>query len=218
MDKEKISVCSLIDAEKTYGKNHRVLGPLSLTVHSGEILGVRGFNGAGKSTLLKLLAGVVKPDGGAVTLSPETKGKIGYVPQDIALYEELTGLDNLKFWGRVCGMRKNEINDRSSWLLERVQLTSKAGERVAGYSGGMKRRLHLITALMGSPNLLLLDEPTVGADRQSVKLIISTLQHFAELGCAVVIISHHEGELESVSHRIITMDKGILEKEEENEL
>ena len=207
-------LCVLTEAEKRYDRDPPALGPVSLEVRPGEILGVRGPNGAGKSTLLGLMAGTLRPDRGTCVRSPQAEGHIGYVPQDLSLYHTLTGLDNLKFWGLAGGLPRKAISARSRWLLERLDLTDRGNDTVSAYSGGMQRRLHLATALMATPRLLLLDEPTVGADEHSAELILSMLEHLRDRNCAVVLISHSPGELERVCSRILTLESGLVTGEE----
>lgn len=203
------ALCRLDGVVKCYGPNTpAALGPISLEVHAGEILGVRGPNGAGKSTLMGVLAGVLRPDSGAVEYGQGVRESIGYVPQELSLYSTLSGLDNLRFWGAACGLPRKAIAARSRWLLERMELSGKGRQPVSAYSGGMKRRLHLASALMVTPRLLLLDEPTVGADGHSARLILDTLVHLRDMGCGVVLISHQAGELERVCGRILALEGG----------
>ncbi len=202
-------MCTLRQVEKRYGRHAApVLGPISLTLSQGEVLGVRGANGAGKSTLLSILAGVLRPDAGEYRLAPEAVGRVGYVPQELSLYHTLTGLENLRFWGMACGLPRRAIAVRSRWLLERLDLGDKGKLPVSAYSGGMQRRLHLASALMVTPKVLLLDEPTVGADARSVELILSMVEHLREMGCAIAMISHQPGELERVCSRVLTLHNG----------
>lgn len=200
-------LCTLTGVEKRY-RGVSVLGPLSLTLPAGEALGVRGPNGAGKSTLLSLMAGVLKPETGEISYASGVLGRIGYVPQELSLYTALTGLENLRFWGLAWGLPSKAVAARSRWLLERLELSEKGAQPVSAYSGGMKRRLHLATALMVTPRLLLLDEPTVGADSRSIELIFSLLSHLKGQGCAIALTSHHTGELEQVCDRILTLERG----------
>ena len=213
MDSDR-QVCALRDVEVWYSRTSPSLGPLSLTVWPGEVIGSRGPNGAGKSTLLSLLAGALRPDRGECRLAPETAGHVGYVPQDLSLYQELTGLDNLKFWGLANGLPSRAVRARSRWLLEQLDLTEKGNVRVSAYSGGMQRRLHLASALMVTPKLLLLDEPTVGADAHSAQRILGMITHLARQGCAVLLISHIPQELESTCSRILNMNEGLVVREE----
>ncbi|MCR5370676.1 MAG: ABC transporter ATP-binding protein [Clostridium sp.] len=187
-----------------------VLGPVSLAVRPGEVLGLRGENGAGKSTLMGILSGSFAPDEGECLYGEGVPGHIGYVPQELSLYEDMTGLENLRFWGMAAGLSGKMIPVRSSWLLSRFALEEKAKEPVRSYSGGMKRRLHMASALMLTPRLLLLDEPTVGADTASVEIILKTARHIADMGNSVVIISHQPGELEMISDRILILSAGKI--------
>lgn len=205
-------VCALTGAEKRFG-GAPVLGPLDLEIYAGEALGVRGPNGAGKSTLLGLMAGVLRPDRGVCVRSAQAEGATAYLPQDLSLYPSLTGLENLKFWGLAWGLPGKAVAARSRWLLERLELSDKGRQKVSAYSGGMQRRLHLATALMVTPRLLLLDEPTVGADAHSAGLILDMIAHLRDMGCAVVLVSHREGDLERVCGRILTLEGGRPVKE-----
>lgn len=204
----------LEQVEKRFGAGGPGVGPLSLSLGQGEALGLQGRNGAGKSTLLKLLAGLYRPDRGTLERPDSWRRRTAYVPQEIALYESLTGWDNLRFWGRVCGLPRKAIPIRSRWLLEQLGLLDRAADPVGAYSGGMQRRLQLATALMASPQLLLLDEPTAGADPQSVEQILNLLTHLRGQGCTMVLISHHRAELERVCSRIVTLEQGLVMEEE----
>ena len=207
-------LCVLEQAEKWYDRSTPALGPVSLEIRTGEILGIRGPNGAGKSTLLGLMAGSLRPDRGACIRSPQAENHTGYVPQELSLYHTLTGLDNLRFWGYANGLPRKAVSARSRWLLEQLDLSGRGRDIVSTYSGGMQRRLHLATALMATPRLLLLDEPTVGADEHSAGLILSMLKRLQSQNCAVVFISHLPGELERVCSRILTLDAGRVTGEE----
>lgn len=202
-------LCALENAEKRYRRREApALGPLSLRVYQGEVLGVRGPNGAGKSTLLGLLAGVLRPDGGMIQYAPGVRGHIGYVPQELSLYSGLTGLENLRFWALACGLPRGAARPRSLWLLRQLGLEEKGAQPVSAYSGGMKRRLHLATALMATPRLLLLDEPTAGADDDSAALILRLIAHMRGQGCGIVLTSHRAGELETACGRVLTLRDG----------
>lgn len=209
----KKTACSVQKVEKSYKTNSRILGPVSLNVYEGEILGLRGANGAGKSTLLKIMSGVITPDIGSCMWSKSAKENLAYVPQDIALYMTLSGMENLEFWGAVHGLPRSVLKTRSRWLLEKMGLSEKAEMPVNSYSGGMCRRLHFASGLVASPKLLLLDEPTVGADAQSADIILSMLKPIKDTGCAIVLVTHQQGELEKVCDRIITLEKGCIAEE-----
>lgn len=200
--------------EKRFGPGGPGVGPLSLVLDQGEVLGLQGRNGAGKSTLLKVLAGLYRPDRGTVERPPQWERFTAYVPQEIALYESMSAWDNLQFWGRVYGMPSKILPVRGRWLLEQLDLLDRARDTVGAFSGGMQRRLQLATALMASPQLLLLDEPTAGADPQSVEQILSLLLHLRGQGCTMVLISHHRPELERVCNRIVTLDQGMVVEEQ----
>ena len=210
-----VPLVSLENVTKRYArKGAPALGPLSLQVYPGQVLGIRGPNGAGKSTLMGLLAGSLQPDSGRVVYGPDVKGRIGFVPQDLSLYSELTCSENVKFWGIAGGLPAGAIPRRTEWLLKELDLEGLGDRKVSTLSGGMKRRLHLASALMVTPSLLLLDEPTVGADASSIRLILQLLQHFASRGCGVVLISHLEGELETACTKIIRLEKGQMTGED----
>lgn len=200
--------------EKRFGPGGPGVGPLSLVLEQGEVLGLQGRNGAGKSTLLKVLAGLYRPDRGVVERPSQWERLTAYVPQEIALYESLSAWDNLRFWGRVYGMPSKILPVRGRWLLEQLDLLDRGKDTVGAFSGGMQRRLQLATALMASPRLLLLDEPTAGADPQSVEQILSLLLHLRGQGCTMVLISHHRPELERVCNRIVTLDQGMVVEEQ----
>ena len=173
-------------------------------------MGIRGANGAGKSTLLKIMAGIMTADSGSIQMPAEIQKAIGYVPQDIALYEGLSGRHNLEFWAGIYGLFGKQKTLRIDWLLNEVGLSDKADVRVQSYSGGMRRRLNLAAALLVTPRLLLLDEPTVGADVPSVEVMLSIMERMRKQGVTVVFISHRDDELERVSDRILTLAKGKI--------
>ena len=148
-----VPLVSLENVTKRYArKGAPALGPLSLQVYPGQVLGIRGPNGAGKSTLMGLLAGSLQPDSGRVVYGPDVKGRIGFVPQDLSLYSELTCSENLKFWGIAGGLPAGAIPRRAEWLLKELDLEGLGDRKVSTLSGGMKRRLHLASALMVTPS------------------------------------------------------------------
>lgn len=212
MDSGNPELCALTGVEKRYG-GAPVLGPVTLSLRAGEVLGIQGPNGAGKSTLLDIMAGVLAPDKGRCAYADPAQGRIGYVPQELSLYSALSGMENLRFWGLACGLPAKAAGVRARWLLGQLGLEDKAAQSVSAYSGGMKRRLHLATALMATPAVLLLDEPTVGADDTSVELILAMLRRLRDRGCAVAMTSHRAGELERICTRLITLEAGRLVSE-----
>lgn len=208
-------ICTLHKISKSYQKNMPSVLDISLDIYANEILGIRGANGAGKSTLMGILAGSIKADRGDIVFAPDIKQHIAFVPQELSLYEDLSGFDNLKFWGLALGMPTEQINIRIRWLLSQLNLFEKSHAVVSTYSGGMKRRLHFASALMLTPKLLLLDEALVGADDFSIELIIRMILHLKQQGSTIVMSSHDVSRLESVCNRIITMNLGqILEVKE----
>lgn len=202
-------ICKLSNIDKSY-RDNKSLDNISLDIYSGEVLGIRGINGAGKSTLLGILAGCIRADSGVINFSEGIKNHISFVPQELSLYHDLTGFENLKFWGLTLGMHQEQIKIRSRWLLSQLNLFEKRNDIVSAYSGGMKRRLHLATALMLTPKLLLLDEPTVGADNFSIELITNMIKHLQKQGTGIVLSSHQTGELELMSNRIVTLSLGKI--------
>ena len=205
------ALCTLSEVKKSFAKGARgVLNGVSLSIYGGEILGIRGKNGAGKSTLIELLADITSPDAGERTYGEGVRGKIAYVPQELSLYESMTGLQNLAFWGIAVGLPAKTIRTRSRWLLETLDLSDRGKDRVDTYSGGMKRRLHLASALMKTPALLLLDEPTVGADAESIKTILALLENLKRQGCGIVLISHLSEDLSKVCDRVVTLEDGRI--------
>ena len=200
-------VLSLNNITVDYGRE-RILDHVSLDVRAGEVLGIRGRNGAGKTTLIGVMAGTVKPDSGTRTEAEGLSGSVCYVPQDIALYPSLTGRQNLEFWAEAYGLFGKRRKARMDYLLDLMSLKEKANKRVETYSGGMKRRLNMAAALVITPKLLLLDEPTVGADVRSVRTMQRIILDTAAIGTGVVLISHQAGEIEQLCDRILTLTDG----------
>jgi ABC-2 type transport system ATP-binding protein len=200
---------------KCYGKREVVRG-VSFHVRKGESFGLLGPNGAGKSTTISMISGLISSDHGdvevggvSVNKNPmEVKKKIGVVPQDIALYPTLTARENLKFWGRMYGLRGSEVNKRTDEVLEIVGLTDRANEKIEGYSGGMKRRINIGAALLHKPELLIMDEPTVGIDPQSRNHILETVKQLNKAGMTVIYTSHYMEEVEYLCDRIAIIDHG----------
>lgn len=203
------TVLSLKDIVVSYG-GERVLDGVSLDVRAGEVLGICGRNGAGKTTLISVMAGTLKPASGEVIRSAELRGQTCLVPQDIALYPSLTGRQNLDFWAETYGLTGKRKRARVDYLLGLMDLKEKANKRVETYSGGMKRRLNMAAGLVITPKLLLLDEPTVGADDRSVSVMLGTVRRMSERGTAVVLITHITADREGVCDRVVTLDGGKL--------
>ena len=189
---------------------------VSFTLESGQLLSLLGPNGAGKTTTVSMLAGVVAPDRGDVLVDGHrlsgdvdpAKRRIGLVPQDVALYEELTARDNLRFFGGLYGFGGAVLDRAIASVLDLVGLADRARDRVNTYSGGMKRRLNLAAGLLHDPDVLLLDEPTVGVDPQSRHAIFENLQQLKRRGKAILYTTHYMEEAERLSDRIVIMDHG----------
>ena len=201
--------------KKSYGKLTAVDG-VSLEARAGETIGLLGPNGAGKTTTVSMIAGLLRPDSGEVLIdgSPlrddtdPTKRKIGLVPQDIALYDELSAHDNLTFFAALYELGGATAKVRIKDALELVGLSDRAKDRVGTFSGGMKRRLNLAAALLHDPQLLLLDEPTVGVDPQSRNAIFDNLLTLKARGKTLVYTTHYMEEAERLCDRIIIIDHG----------
>lgn len=205
------------DLRKSYGDLTAVDG-MSLAVKPGEIYGLLGPNGAGKTTTLSMVCGLTRPDAGVVRINGEDLRKdirksrafLGFVPQDIALYEELNARENLQFWGRLYGLSGKKLTCVIDRVLDRVGLADRAKEPIRAYSGGMKRRINLAAALLHEPRLLLLDEPTVGIDPQARLHILDIVRDAASAGAAVLYTTHLLEEAEKLCTRIGIMDRGRL--------
>ena len=187
-------------------------------IAAGETYGLLGPNGAGKTTTVSMICGLLDANNGEVvvagrpvdTKSTDAKAAIGYVPQEIALYPDLTANENLRFFGRLYGLRGADLAQRVDEVLEVVALRERAGERVDHYSGGMKRRLNIAAGLLHSPKLLVLDEPTVGVDPQSRNAILENVEKLAAGGVAVLYTTHYMEEAERLCDRVGIMDHGRL--------
>jgi ABC-2 type transport system ATP-binding protein len=196
----------------------RAVDSVSFEVRPGEIYGLLGPNGAGKTTTISMIAGLLKPDAGDVIVAgtpfwsdpQKAKRIMGVVPQDLAIYEELTGRENLEFWGRMAGLSSGDAKSRATELLEALTLTDRAKDAVKNYSGGMKRRINLGCALLHRPKLLLLDEPTVGIDPQARLNILEFIRNLRASGTAILYTTHYLEEAESLCQRIGIIDHGRL--------
>ena len=205
------------DLSKRFGEILAV-DRVSFEVSKGEIYGLLGPNGAGKTTTISLVCGLLKPDGGNVVVNgsnfwsdPQAARRImGVVPQDLAIYEELSGRENLEFWGRIAGLSLREARSRAGELLEALSLLDRGNDSIKKYSGGMKRRVNLGCALMHRPDLLLLDEPTVGIDPHARANILDFIRGLVADGAAILYTTHYLEEAEMLCHRIGIIDHGRL--------
>jgi ABC-2 type transport system ATP-binding protein len=207
-----ISVRGLV---KTYGDRRAVTG-LDLEVPPGECLGLLGPNGAGKTTTIKVLSTALAPSAGEVRVlgldpgrqADALRARIGVVPQDLAVYEALSARENLEFFGQLYGLTGTRLAERVGWGLAVAGLESRAASRVKEFSGGMKRRLNLVAALLHEPELVFLDEPTVGIDPQSRNHVFEVIERELRGRVTVVYTTHQLGEVERLCDRIAIMDGG----------
>ncbi len=191
---------------------------IDFDVNAGEIVGLLGPNGAGKTTTMMMLAGLLTPDDGAITIKGQsfaTGGRslrkaIGLVPQDLAVYDTLSPIENMTVFGGLYGLSDATLSHRIADVLDIVGLTSVARKRVATFSGGMKRRLNFGIAILHNPALLILDEPTVGVDPQSRSYLLAQVETLSRAGTGIIFASHHIEEVQAVSHRVAVMDHGRI--------
>ena len=200
---------------KSFGSQVAV-AHVDLEIQAGTCFGLLGPNGAGKTTLIGMITGSLEADGGTATLGGqpigvnrfEVKQRIGYVPQDLALYEDLSSFENLRFFGMVYGLSGAELKDRIRRALELAGLEDRSRESVRTFSGGMKRRLNIASALLHDPVFLVLDEPTVGVDPQSRNLIFEALERLVSEGKTILYTTHYMEEVERLCSRAAIMDLG----------
>jgi ABC-2 type transport system ATP-binding protein len=201
--------------KKSFGDFQAVLDA-SFKADSGEVLSLLGPNGAGKSTTISMLSGLLAPTGGdasimghSVTKEPEAaKKSLGVVPQDIALYPDLSARENLVFWGKMYGLRGATLKSRVDEVLEIIGLADRQKDHVGKFSGGMKRRVNIGAALLHKPDVVIMDEPTVGIDPQSRRHILDNVKELNQQGMTVLYTTHYMEEAAELSHHIAIMDKG----------
>jgi ABC-2 type transport system ATP-binding protein len=202
---------------KTYGPLVAV-DDVSFTVLPGQLTGLLGPNGAGKTTTVSMIAGLIAPERGQVLVGGKAlygdtdavKRRIGLVPQDLALYDELSARENLKYFGGLYGLSGAALEQAMTSTLTLVGLADRAKDRVKTFSGGMKRRLNLAAGLLHDPDILLLDEPTVGVDPQSRNAIFENLQELKRRGKALLYTTHYMEEVERLADRIVIIDNGRI--------
>ncbi len=203
--------------ERNFGELLAV-NDVSFEVQEGEIFSLLGPNGAGKSTLISMLSCLLSPSAGdasvmghSILRDPmQVKSKIGVVPQDIALYPDLTARENLTFWGKMYGLRGKALNQAVERVLDLVGLQNRQKDRVSTFSGGMKRRINIAIALMHEPQVVIMDEPTVGIDPQSRRHILENVQALNQEGMSVLYTTHYMEEAQELSDRIAIMDHGKI--------
>lgn len=205
---------------KRYGELAAVDG-VSFHIRAGETYGLLGPNGAGKTTIISMVAGLIPADSGSVDVAGDNmrpsatgaKRHIGLVPQELAIYPDLTAKENLRFFGRLQGLNGKELTSRAEEVLELIGLADRAGEQTKKFSGGMKRRLNIGIGLLHRPTLLILDEPTVGVDPQSRNSILESVEKLSAEGMAVLYTTHYMEEAERLCDRIAIIDQGRIQAE-----
>lgn len=206
--------------KKHYG-DVTVVDDLSFHVEPGEIFGLIGPNGAGKSTTMMMIIGLLQPDGGTISFdgvrfnpqNVDMRSRLGIVPQELAIYPELTTIQNLRFFGGLNGVRGNRLKERVDYVLDLIGLRQNADHTPSTFSGGMSRRLNFGIALIHEPRFVVLDEPTVGIDPQSRSSLLDAVRQLGRDGVGVLYASHYMDEVEAVCHRVAIMDRGKLLKE-----
>lgn len=191
---------------------------ISLSIREGEIFGFLGANGAGKSTTINMISSLLRPTSGEILIldrdiakqSRFAKMNLGIVPQDLAIYEDMTSYENVSFFAGLYGLRGTELKDRTEEALQFVGLADKAKSYPRDFSGGMKRRLNIACALAHKPKLIIMDEPTVGIDPQSRNYILNSVRKLNEDGCTIIYTSHYMEEVEEICTRIAIVDHGKI--------
>jgi ABC-2 type transport system ATP-binding protein len=212
-----MSFIQIQNVVKKYG-NKISVDHLNLTIHEGEVFGLLGPNGAGKSTTIKMLSGMLKIDQGDMKLDGfsvsgnpiEVKRRIGLVPQELAIYENLSARENVAFFAKLYGLRGNLLKERVNEALEFVGLMDRQMDKPNSFSGGMKRRLNIACAIMHHPKLIIMDEPTVGIDPQSRNHILDSVRKLNKMGSTIIYTSHYMEEVSAISSRVGIIDHGHL--------
>jgi ABC-2 type transport system ATP-binding protein len=202
---------------KRYGQRVAV-NAISFSIEQGETVGLLGPNGAGKTTAIAMISGIARPDSGDVSLGGVSvtqnanalKRRVGLVPQDLALYEELSAWANLQLFGGLYGLGAAQLRPRAEAALTLVGLADRSKDRVNTFSGGMKRRLNIAAALLHDPDLILLDEPTVGVDPQSRNAIFDNLEELKRRGKTLLYTTHYMEEAERLCDRVLILDHGRI--------
>ena len=213
------AIVSIHSITKKYkGSFQPAIKDLSLQIPAGAVFGLLGPNGAGKSTLVMMLCGLMYPDSGSISLfgmdtakeGAAIRKRIGVATQEIALFPTLTAIENLQYFGKMYGLKSEDIRTKTRKYLEVFGLEEKANKRVQTYSGGMKRRLNLIAALLHDPTLLILDEPTAGVDVQSRNILLDFLVTFKNSNSTIIYSSHFLEEAEKICTDMAIIDEGEL--------
>lgn len=213
------------DFEKSYGER-KVVDKLGFEIEEGAVVGLLGPNGAGKSTTVRMLTGIEACDGGELffhgrkveSSRNSIKNELGLVPQDIAVYGDMSAYENVKFFCSLYGFRGKELERRVREALEFVALWDRRKDKPGTFSGGMKRRLNIACSIAHSPKLLIMDEPTVGIDPQSRNYILEAIRTLNKRGTTVIYVSHYMEEIEALCDRILIMDQGQMKVDEDKEV
>ncbi len=202
---------------KTYRNGRKALDNLNFHVKKGEILGFLGPNGAGKSTTINILSTLLQSDEGEIiffndkNLSiKDVKKQLGIVPQELAIYEDISAAQNVKFFASLYGVKKSEINEKVENALKKVGLEDRKDDKPSTFSGGMKRRLNIACAIAHSPKLIIFDEPTVGIDPQSRNHILDSIKKLRDEGATIIYTTHYMEEVQQICDRVIIMDGGTV--------
>lgn len=221
-----MSFVELTDVVKVYKGGKKAVDNVSLTIEEGRIYGLLGPNGAGKSTLINLILALIPLSSGDVTVLQESQksirkisSQIGYVPQDIAVYPDLTAYENVELFGSLYGLKGNQLKEKVLKSLDFVGLREQAKQFPSQFSGGMKRRLNIACALVHSPKLIIFDEPTVGIDPQSRNHILESIRLLNAEGATVIYTTHYMEEVEALCDYIFIMDHGqVIEQGDKHDL
>ena len=210
---------------KTYGGDHLAVDGLSFEIHRGQTFGLLGPNGAGKTTTISMLVGLLNPDEGSVVVGDKSaksngvfgnpidhtvRRLIGVAPQSLSLYDELTAKENLEFFGQLYGLSGGRLRERVTWALSFAELEDRKKDRLSTFSGGMKRRMNIAAALIHDPEILLLDEPTVGVDPQSRNHIFESIQRLQKDGMTILYTTHYMEEAQRLCDSVAIIDHGKL--------
>ena len=212
-----VNILTVQGLKKSFGKFEAVKG-VSFSIEKGESFSLLGPNGAGKSTIINMMTGLYPPTSGEIHIkgidviknSKQAQKMIGVVPQEIALYETLSARENLKFWGRMYDLSGKNLDKSVDEVLEMIGLTDRAKDKVSTFSGGMKRRVNIGAAILHQPEVLIMDEPTVGIDPQSRNHILETVKRLNNEGMTIIYTSHYMEEVEYLCERIGIIDHGEL--------
>lgn len=212
-----MEILSINNVSKNF-KNLKAVNKINLSISEGEIIGLLGPNGAGKSTTISMIAGLLSVSEGEILYKGNNikeknsliKKELGLVPQEIALYTELSGYENLIFWGNVYGLKGSKLKKRISEVSKIIGIESRLKDKVKDYSGGMKRRINIGAALLHNPKLLIMDEPTVGIDPQSRNHILDAVKKLSDEGMTIIYTSHYMEEVEYLCKTIYIMDEGRI--------